>query len=108
MSIDRRLHRLESGGPFEGARIAFVASAREAENLYVAAIQAGAIPPLCIITKQDQSPAVVDGGTIADVMRSVAANGWRVQDRSEESTQWRTSNPDWTVWRKPEAMVAHR
>ena len=81
MSIDRRLSRLETSIPSEGARIAFVATAREAETLRATAIANGATPPLCIIATPDQSPAIIDGGTIADMMRNVAENGRRVQDR---------------------------
>ena len=104
MSVDSRLHRLESGIPSEGARIAYVATEQDAERLYKEARAAGTVRPLLIVTSPDQSPAVIDGGTVADMFRLVAEKGSRIYDdgprsRSGGGTIWspakETEEPNW-------------
>ena len=94
MSIDRRLHRLESDIPSEGARIVYVATERDAERLYKEARAAGAVRPLFIVTSPDQLPPVIDGGTIAAKFRLVAEKGSRIHD----SDARRSPMPGGTVW----------
>jgi hypothetical protein len=81
-AIDRRLSRIEamrSRGD-EAARIVCVASDALAEQLHAEARDRGARPPMIIVTDASQSPPVIDGGTIDDMLKQVAEGSRRIHD----------------------------
>lgn len=98
MTIETRLSRLEGSSEPVEARIAYAATERDAERVYVAAVEAGSPPPLIIVTTPDQSPSVIIGETITSMMRDVAENGSQIQDE-EGRYRWSASNPGWIVWK---------
>ena len=79
-AIDRRLSRIEGMRSDGTARIAYVASDAWAERFHAEAPDRGTRPPLVIVIDTSQSPTVIDGGTIDEMLRQVARTGGRIHD----------------------------
>ena len=79
-ALNRRLSRIEGMRSDGTARIAYVASDAWAEQVHAEAQDRGVCPPLVIVADASQSPPVIDGGTIDDMLKQVAEAGIRIHD----------------------------